>query len=415
MLPIVVILTAVPAEFKEASTDFYLDQPKAEFINGILYTKGLLRVKRTITAEVYIRECGQLNINSSQETERAVNLLHPDYIIFIGIAGGRKDVEIGDIVFGNKVYYYEEQKITSDGIHVRPRSINPTFSLEEIAKMGQIRHDWIQWLREEARAANLILGPILSGEKLLDDYNNEIGEIIDRNFNDTTAIDKESYGFMQAVSRQVIEGKHINFAVVRGISDLVKTKSTVSAIESKRPSNIQKLASHVALGFSFWMLSEHIQRYYTTSPSSLPTEKVPEDIQKVVAIFPEIEAEITTPQRGDIVLKEIYCAGTINNVPDKAVLCLAVEVDGLVWPKETKVKVDNEGNWHATIWHDSKDPGEEISIALWIMSTITKERLNSWLFNKTKKGFPGMERIDPDGFRLIRVSDIHYQFKKSNS
>src|SRR3546814_11297633 len=64
--------------------------------------------------EILIVETGAGNVRSADETGRAIEFYKPDYVFFVGVAGGLKDVKIGDVVASSKVIGFEMGKDRSE-------------------------------------------------------------------------------------------------------------------------------------------------------------------------------------------------------------------------------------------------------------------------------------------------------------
>lgn len=96
----VVILTALPVEF-EAVAARLKDAQEVVHRSGTIYSVGTYEGETTWKAAVV--EIGAGNPKAARETERAIQHFDPEVAVFVGVAGGLKDVGVGDVVASTKV------------------------------------------------------------------------------------------------------------------------------------------------------------------------------------------------------------------------------------------------------------------------------------------------------------------------
>src|SRR5688500_10300964 len=89
-----VVVTALPVEY--AAVRAHLAELRdEEHPQGDIYEQGLFKSDAS-TWQVGIVEIGAGNPGAAQKTERALAHFHPQVVLFVGVAGGIKDVAIGD-------------------------------------------------------------------------------------------------------------------------------------------------------------------------------------------------------------------------------------------------------------------------------------------------------------------------------
>lgn len=243
ILPSVVILTALPEEFL-AVENHLVDRYEVQHLDGTVYECGRFKSDGSVWT-VAIVETGQGNVNAADETQRAIAYFNPDLVLFVGVAGGRKDVVIGDVVAAEKVYNYESGQ-DEDIFQPRPEAGRSSYPLEQRARA--VARDWLRRKREPGNESlpRAFVGAIAAGESVVASTNSGTAKLLERNYGDALAVEKEGYGFLAAARRS----RGVSAIVIRGISDLLDNK------EQADKSGSQELAARHACEFAFELLAK---------------------------------------------------------------------------------------------------------------------------------------------------------------
>lgn len=235
------ILTAIPVEYK-AIREYLVDLQEIETPDGTIFENGTFN-DSDHQLEIIIGQCGVGNISSAIYTERAIKTINPSLVIFCGIAGGIKDVKIGDVVVASKIYSYEGLK-DQDGMQSRPDGYKCTYAIVQRALYESTTNNFIS--KKSNHDFKVFVGPICVGEKVLADNKSDLFKFIKSHYNDSLAVEMESMGFLGAAYSNNFE----YFTVIRGISDLLVDKEFTDTKDS------QAIASSNSAKFTFFLLSK---------------------------------------------------------------------------------------------------------------------------------------------------------------
>jgi nucleoside phosphorylase len=210
-----IILTALQVETRAILR--HLGERSEEAVEGTVFHRG-----RFEDWDIAVAEIGAGNAAAAAVTQRAVQHFQPQVALFVGVAGGVKDVALGDVVVASKVYGYESGKEDDRGFNPRPEVLKSAHVIEQRGRAVGVQDGWRKRLDPSLRhdASKVIVGPIAAGEKVVASSRKATAKLIKKNYGDTVAVEMEGRGFL--------EGVHINApvqgGVVRGISDLLDGK-----------------------------------------------------------------------------------------------------------------------------------------------------------------------------------------------
>lgn len=241
-----VILTAIPAE-REAVRR-HLRHVQEVVHQGTVYEQGMFLAKDGM-CEVVIAQIRMGNARAAAEAERAINHFTPRFAFFVGVAGGLKDVRLGDVVVATKIYNYEagKEEIT---FRPRPEVEQSAYALIQRAQVEASRPAWLRRLGSAIPQPppRVTIAPIAAGESIQASTRSTTYNLLRASYSDAAAVEMEGHGFLLALHAH----PQVEALVLRGISDLIDGKSEADAAHS------QEVAARHASAFAFEVLAKLI-------------------------------------------------------------------------------------------------------------------------------------------------------------
>jgi nucleoside phosphorylase len=277
------VVTALPIEYKAVRAHLR-NLKEVTHTQGTVYEIGDFTAESDSVWSVCIAEIGPGNPVAA-ETERAINYFQPNVVFFVGIAGGLKDVSIGDVVATTKIYSYESGKATSEFLP-RPDSYRSSYDLQQRARVEAKRENWLAQLgKAEKRDFDVLVAPIASGEKVIASRQSDLCKFMRSQYSDAVAVEMEGLGFLVATAANL----EIRSLVIRGISDLVDRKTETDALGS------QRVAAEHASAFAFQVLSKLLP---TRAPQA--DTVAPADHPRTFVRDPQIDSLIANVRFGEL-------------------------------------------------------------------------------------------------------------------
>ena len=239
-----VILTAIPPEYAAVRAHLR-DVSEVVHPKGTVYEKGSFPCSNGTSWSVMLVEIGPGNPSAALETERAVTFFKPGVLLFVGVAGGVKDVRLGDVVAATKVYGYESGKAT-DTFQPRPHVGESSYAMIQRARAEARKEQWLRRLQGgfQDEPPRVYIAPIAAGEKVLSSKRSEVFKFLRQHYGDAIAVEMEGRGFLQAAQAN----EEVKALVVRGISDLIDGKAHADR------QGFQDQAARAASAFAFRVL-----------------------------------------------------------------------------------------------------------------------------------------------------------------
>jgi len=284
----VVILTALSLEADAVRGHIETWQPEYH-PKGTIYERGTFGSK-----EVLLGVVGAGNVAAAQETERAINHFDPQLVLFVGVAGGLKDVELGDVVAATKVYAYESG-VDRDTFLTRPEIGLSSYPLVQQARAVSRQSLWYSRIMPSPSVSpKVYVGALAAGEKVVKSSEGAVASFLRQHYGDALAVEMEGAGFLRAAYASSVDA-----LVVRGISDLLDGK------EYEDGSGSQERASSHAAAFAFEVLAALDNTFSTAKIPNLSAsnpERWPRLRECVSRLYPTgpLEKGVWSDAGGDI-------------------------------------------------------------------------------------------------------------------
>lgn len=234
---------------------------------------------------IAIIETGPGNVNAGILTAKAEETFSPEYIVMFGIAGGVKDVAIGDVVASSKVYWVEGGK-AADRLKPRPDFAAVSPSVLQLARAVSADNAWMARAKSNGgtwsgtgREPESFVGPIVVGEKVVIDERAEVARIISQAFSDAIAVDMEDFGALRGGAAN----ERAKVIAIRGISDLMAHKADADA------GGAQPLAAANGAAFLFDLLDRLASSTMVAAAEAIappPTDRINQFVSVARKLYP---------------------------------------------------------------------------------------------------------------------------------
>lgn len=305
MTRMAVFLTALEVEFLAVRAHLSCLETERH-PSGTVYDVGFYTTGRC-DWRVAVVQTGPGNVGAAIEAERAISRFGPSHLIFVGVAGGIKDVGLGDVVAATKVYGYETGKAEAS-FRTRTDIGASSYAMVQLAMKVARDQKWQPSVPVSGLKALALVKPIAAGEKVISDTRSAVFRLLRKHFGDAVAVEMEGLGVLKAAHAN----SEVQVLIVRGISDLINKKAESDA------AGWQALASANAAAFAFEVLGAFAQPDIEPAPviggidpSGQAVEWWNELERIAVDLYPRgpTENEIWTRAGGDLSVLDLSTIG----------------------------------------------------------------------------------------------------------
>jgi nucleoside phosphorylase len=172
-----------------------------------------------------------------------LHVFQPDVTAFVGIAGGLRGLEVGDVVAADYVYGYESGRYTKTR-RSRIKTFGSGYPLVQRARVVQRLGAWHKRISSDGQPRAFV-GPIASGELIIAGSNTPVHEVLEASCDDAYAVEMEGWGFLFAAHTN----GDVPAIVIRGVSDLAADRDLATDLRT------QPVAAAHAAAFAFELLA----------------------------------------------------------------------------------------------------------------------------------------------------------------
>lgn len=239
----IAILTALELE-RKAVLAHLTNIQRANHPKGTVYHVGTFETDTAIW-EVATTSIGAGNVGAAADAERVIEHFTPEAALFVGVAGGIKDVALGDVVASEDVFLYQFGK-ADDEFRANPQSYRPTSDLVSNARATVIEDQWQTRIIAGGKLRpKAIVAPIAAGDQVVVSTRSKTYELIRKHYGKAVAVEMEGGGFLRAT----YANRDVASLVVRGISDLLANK------EASDAAGWQPISAENAAAFTFELIA----------------------------------------------------------------------------------------------------------------------------------------------------------------
>lgn len=263
----VVILTVLPEEYNAVCSKLpdLRPFPRTDSSSDLYAWKlGDVRCPSygdTCAYTVAVGMVGRAGTNhSTSATLHSIQEFKPKYVFLTGIAGGFSEVNKGDIVIADTIRGYEYGKI-DEKFEPRGHIYDTDLGLLNHANACESEANWrelIQVIPPIEMTPKFIIGEIASGDKVVDDPENEFFEQVRKTWSKVKAVEMEAAGVGNAINQARDRREQVGFMVIRGISDLPRSNTIEDERGTKERDKWKLYAANVAAAFTVGMIANRL-------------------------------------------------------------------------------------------------------------------------------------------------------------